>query len=427
MHTFDLIAILTVLAAGFSFVNARYLKLPPTIGLMAVTLAFSVGLFVIGLFAPAITREARELVGRFDFNQTVLHGMLGFLLFAGALHIELGELAKQRGAIAILATVGVAISTLLVGTLTWIVSGWIGLSLQFIECLLFGALISPTDPIAVLALLRRIGVPKTVEIQIAGESLFNDGVGVVMFTGLLGIATGQHQYEVGYLATLLLREAVGGAVFGLCLGLLVYYLLRSVDDYQVEILLSLGLVAGGYALADAIHVSGPIAMVVAGLLIGNHGRMFAMSPTTIQHLDLFWKLVDEILNAVLFVLVGLEVLVATVHPLSLAAGLLVIPIVLLSRLVSVGLPVLGLRLIQRIEPGTVAILTWGGLRGGISVALALSLLDQPAGAKVPGGDVILVLTYAVVVFSILVQGLTIGPLTRRWLSGATDANTIATG
>ncbi len=301
--------------------------------------------------------------------------------------------------------------------MTWCVLSLLGIEMRLVYCLLFGALISPTDPIAVLGLIKQIGVPKTLEVQIAGESLFNDGIGVVVFLGLLGIATGeQHGIEPGHLAVLFVREAVGGALFGFAIGLLVYGMLKSVDNYQVEILLSLGLVAGGYALADAMHLSGPIAMVVAGLLIGNHGRSFAMSRKTVEHLDLFWELIDEILNAVLFVVLGLEVLVVTFSGKYLAAGLLAIPVVLLARLVSVGLPIWVLRRWQPFDACTVRVLTWGGLRGGISVAMALSLPVQAAGMHGAEREVILVITYVVVTFSILVQGLTIGPLTRRWLA-----------
>lgn len=308
------------------------------------------------------------------------------------------------------------LSTAIVGALTWGMLALIGLPTTLLDCLLFGALISPTDPIAVLGLLKRVGVPKSLEVQIAGESLFNDGVGVVVFTGLLEVASGLHRPNLGHVGSLFVQEAIGGALFGLVVGLLVFLMLRSVDEYKVEILLSLALVAGGYALADALHLSGPIAMVVAGLMIGNHGRSFAMSPITKERLDLFWELIDEILNAVLFVLIGLEVLALTFTAKNLMAGLLAILIVLTARLISVGLPIRGLRRWVRFDPFTVRILTWGGLRGGISVALALSLPKEPPGISAPGRDVILAITYVVVVFSIVVQGLSIGPLTRRWLA-----------
>jgi CPA1 family monovalent cation:H+ antiporter len=422
MSQFDLIAVVIVLAALFSFLNFRLLKLPPTIGLMAVTLLFSVLVVALGSILPSVAHEARAIVAQVDFGEALLHGMLGFLLFAGALHVDLGDLARHWGPIAVLATVGVLISTAIVGGLVWAMLALLGIPLRPIDCLLFGALISPTDPISVLGLLKQIGAPKRLEVQIAGESLFNDGVGVVLFSALLEFAVGSPGLDAGHFALLFAREAVGGAVFGLLAGLLVYAMLRSVDHYQVEILLSLALVAGGYAGADALHLSGPIAMVVAGLIIGNHGRNLAMSATTIEHLDLFWELVDEILNAVLFVLIGLEVLVLTFSAIDLVAGLLAIIIVLAARIASVGLPIWALRRWQQFEPELVPILVWGGLRGGISVALALSLPGDGEPAVVPGWERILAITYVVVVFSILVQGLTVGPLTRRLLPGTAPSH-----
>jgi CPA1 family monovalent cation:H+ antiporter len=416
MSLFDLVAALLVLTALLSYINYRLLKLPTTIGVMALTLLVSVAVVVIGSFLPDLERQVAAFVHRLDFDRTLMHGMLGFLLFAGALHIDLNDLARHKLSILLLATVGVLLSTALVGVLTWGLLTALGLPMRLLYCLLFGALISPTDPIAVLALLKKLGAPRDLEVQIAGESLFNDGIGVVVFIGLLGIATESNGFGPGQLAAVFLWEVVGGAALGLASGLLAYVLLRSVDNYQVEILLSLALVAGGYALADALHFSGPIAMVIAGLFIGNHGRRFAMSPTTVEHLDLFWELIDEILNAVLFVLIGLEVLVLPFTGRSLLAGVLAVPAVLLARLVSVAIPLRVLGRLQPFQRGSVWILTWGGLRGGISVAMALSLPSEAAGAAIPERQVILIITYVVVIFSILVQGLTIGPLTRRWLS-----------
>jgi len=410
MRLFDLIAILIVLTAAFSYVNLRLLRLPATIGLMALSLFFSICVVVLGALFPSLGHQARDIVQRFEFGEALLHGMLGFLLFAGALHVDFGDLAEYKWPIAIMATLGVLIATVIVATLTWGVFAALRIPLRPIDCLLFGALISPTDPISVLALLKQAGAPKPLEIQIAGESLFNDGVGVVIFAGLLEAAEGGRALEAAHLAALFAREAAGGAVLGLGAGLLVYRLLKSVDDYQVEILLSLALVAGGYALAEALHVSGPIAMVVAGLLIGNHGRSFAMSARTIANLDLFWGLIDEILNAILFVLIGLEVLILTYSATFLAVGLLAVFIVLVARLVSVGVPVWFLRRWESFEPSMVPILTWGGLRGGISVALALSLTDD-----IPARSAILTITYVVVVCSILLQGLTMAFWTRHWL------------
>jgi CPA1 family monovalent cation:H+ antiporter len=415
MQIFSLIAILLVLSAAFSYLNYRFLKLPTTIGLMALTLVFSVAVIAVGQLFPAVEAQAAAVVRQVDLGRALLHGMLGFLLFAGALHLELADLARFKVTIITLATVGVVLSTVFVGSLAWCLLGLLGIEARFIYCLLFGALISPTDPIAVLGLIHQAGAPKSLQIQIIGESLFNDGIGVVVFLALLGIATGRHGLESEYLTALLLREVAGGVLFGLTVGWLVYRLLKSVDNYQVEILLSLALVAGGYALADALQLSGPLAMVVAGLLIGNHGRKFAMSATTIQHIDLFWELVDGVLNAVLFVMLGLEVLVLKLNGKQLIAGLMMIPIVLAARWLSVGLPLAALSRWYPFERRALRILTWGGLRGGISVAMALSLPMQIQAVEVPERQVILVITYAVVAFSILVQGLTLGPLTRRWL------------
>lgn len=406
MSLFDLIAVLVSLAAVFSYLNHRFLGLPTTIGLMLISLLMSVCLVVAGNWVPNAHHQAGELLQRVDFDATLLHGLLGFLLFAGALHVNLNDLAKQRWLIGTLATGGVLVSTFVVGYLTWWMLSWLDLELPLIYCLLFGALISPTDPIAVLGILKQAGAPKSLETKITGESLFNDGIGVVVFLVLLGLATGEQSLDWSSVAELFLHEALGGLLFGLGAGLLTFWMLQSVDDYHVEVLLSLALVTGGYALAEALHVSAPIAIVVAGLLIGNHGRRLAMSPTTLENLDRFWELIDEILNAVLFVLIGLEVLALTFELRYLAAGLLAIPLVLLARLVAVGLPVHVLLRWRQFTPGAVRVLTWGGLRGGISVALALSL---PAG---PERDVILTITYIVVVFSILVQGLSIGRVVR---------------
>lgn len=416
MHLLDLIAVLTILAAGFSYINLRLLKLDRTVGLMALTLLFSLVLKIIGPYVPGVAIRAHAVVGRFDFDEALLHGMLGFLLFAGALHIDLGDLVRYRRPIAVLATLGVVLSTAIVGGVIWAVLPLLGLPLRFIDCLLFGALISPTDPIAVMALLKRLGAPRPLEVQIAGESLFNDGVGVVLFTGLLQLAAEGNEFSFAHFATLFLRESVGGVLFGLASGAFVFHLLKSVDDYQVEILLSLALVAGGYALANALHVSGPIAMVVAGLFIGNHGRTFAMSPTTTQHLDLFWELVDEILNAILFVLIGLEVLVLNLTPRYLVAGGIATLVVILARLASVALPIKLLLDHKDLPPNTVRVLTWGGLRGGISIALALSLPRQLENEVRDARELILAMTFIVVVFSVLVQGLTIGWLVRRWIA-----------
>jgi CPA1 family monovalent cation:H+ antiporter len=410
MEILNTAAILITLAALFSYLNARFLKIPTTIGIMLISLLMSLGL--LGLHALGLgqlEQQAERMVRGIDFYETLMDGMLSFLLFAGALHVNLNDLAKQKWIIALLASVGVLTSTFLVGMLAWLIFNGLGIHMPFIYCLVFGALISPTDPIAVLGVLKSVGVAKTLETKIAGESLFNDGIGVVVFLVMVGIATGSDQPEARHISLLLIQEAGGGALFGLLAGGLTFYLLRSIDSYQVEVLLTLALVMGGYAVASALHLSGPIAMVVAGLVIGNHGRLLAMSETTREHLDSFWELVDEVFNAVLFVLIGLEILLLSYRGEYLLATIAIIPAVLLARFVSVGLPITVMRRYRRFSPRVIEILTWGGLRGGISVALALSL---PSG---PEREVILFATYAVVVFSILVQGLTIGPL----VAGAT--------
>jgi len=397
IHT---LTILICLAALFSYINHRLLKLPMTIGLMAVALAFSLALLALGKLGFGVEAEAQRFIGAVDFNEALMHGMLGFLLFAGALHVKLDELLDLKWVIGTLAIVGTILSSVIIGLLGYVLFDAIGLPLPFLYCLLFGALISPTDPIAVMGILRKACLPKSLEMKIVGESLFNDGVGVVIFLVVLNLVP-KETIHVTDVLILFAEEAVGGAVLGLALGYLAYRMLRSVDNYQVEILITLALVMGSFGLADLLHTSGPIAVVVAGLLIGNHGRQWAMSEATREHLDNFWELLDELLNAVLFVLIGLEVLVLSFKQPYLIAGLVAIPLVLAARWLSVVLQIRLFSFFREFSARTVTILTWGGLRGGISVALALSL---PPG---PSRDALVTITYAVVVFSILVQGLTI--------------------
>ena len=412
MTALDLIAWLMFITAGFSYINHRFLKFPTSIGLMAIALVFSMILLALGelKWIPGLEDSARALLESIDFDQLVLHGILGALLFAGSLHINLEDLAKQKWIIILLASVGVVLSTVIVSGLMYFVLGWLGIATPFIYCLLFGALISPTDPIAVLAILKTVGAPKELETKIAGESLFNDGVAVVIFLVILGIANGTHEPTVGSIALLFFKEAVGGALFGLAAGYGAYRLLRTVDNYQVEVLITLALVFASYAVAEAIHISAPIAAVAAGLLIGNHGRTLAMSGKTIEHVDMFWELVDEILNGILFVLLGFELLIVTFDLASFKAGLIAIFVVLLARFVGVSLPIWLMKFKREFSPNAIKVLTWGGLRGGISVALALSLPPSPE------RELILMMTYVVVVFSILVQGLTIGKLVQRGLN-----------
>lgn len=407
MAVFQTIAIVLALAALASYLNHRFVRLPANMGLMVIGLVLSLGFVLFGKLGWYDIGHAAAFVRSIDFSDTLLHGMLAFLLFAGALHVDLSELASQKVPVIVLSTVGVVLATFVTGGLFWLGAGWLGFEFPLIYALLFGALISPTDPIAVLGILKQARAPKSLEIKITGESLFNDGIGVVVFLTILGVIVSGTPPQAGQIALFLVEEAAGGAGLGLALGWLVYKLLRSVDAYQVEVLLTLALAAGGYALAEAIHVSAPIAIVVAGLAIGNHGRALAMSDKTREHLDKFWELLDEMLNAVLFVLIGIEVIVLKLEWQFVALGLVAIVAVLLARFLSVGLPVGLMRFKRTFSPGAVKILTWGGLRGGISIALALSL---PA---TPERDVILTATYIVVVFSVLVQGLTLGALIRR--------------
>ena len=405
IHT---LTILICLAALFSYVNHRLLKLPMTIGLMAVALVFSLVLLGLGKLGFGIEAELQRFMSGIDFNEALMHGMLGFLLFAGALHVKLDELWDLKWVIGTLAVVGTILSSAIIGGFGYLLFDLVGLPLPFLYCLLFGALISPTDPIAVMGILRQARLPKPLEMKIVGESLFNDGVGVVIFLVILNLVP-KESISVTDVLALFAEEAIGGIALGLALGYIAYRMLRSVDNYQVEILITLALVMGSFALADLLNTSGPIAVVVAGLLIGNHGRQWAMSETTREHLDNFWELLDELLNAVLFVLIGLEVLVLSFQRPYLLAGLIAIPLVLAARWLSVVVQVKAFSFVREFSARTITILTWGGLRGGISVALALSL---PLGSA---RDAVVTITYAVVVFSILVQGLTIN----RVLGGRT--------
>jgi CPA1 family monovalent cation:H+ antiporter len=411
----DLIALLITLTAVLAWVNHRYVRLPTAIGVMGIALLLSLALVSLSEIGfPRLEARAHSAVATIDFGFVLMHGMLSLLLFAGALHVDLEELASRKWPIGILATVGVVTSTLLIAMGSRQVFGLVGIEMAWIHCLLFGALISPTDPIAVMGILKSAKAPKGLEIKITGESLFNDGVAVVVFAVLLRIAAGTEPVGAGDVALLLVEEAVGGIVFGLAIGYLAYRMLKSIDNYQVEVMITLALVMGGYALATHLHLSGPLAMVAAGLLIGNRGRVLAMSDETREHLDMFWELIDEILNAVLFLMIGIELVVVAFGRASLLAALLLIPLVVAARFVAVGIPFTLMRRFHSFSPHAVKILTWGGIRGGISVALALSL---PAG---PERQVLLAVTYAVVLASILVQGLTLGPLVRR-LGGAGTA------
>jgi CPA1 family monovalent cation:H+ antiporter len=416
--------IVITLAALFAYINERWLQFPETIGLMVVAMLFTLLLVLVGVLNPRMVQVAREFVEQIDFNETLMHGMLGFLLFAGALHVKLDDLVEQKWVVTITATFGVLGSTLLVGVLAHYILWALGISMSWTICFLFGALISPTDPISVMGIMKKIGAPKSLTTKISGESLFNDGVGVVVFLVLLDAATGVSDLSVSQVGYLLLQEVGGGILLGLLLGGIAFYLHSTVDSVHVELLISLAVVAGGYPLALGLHCSGPIAMVVAGLLIGNPGRRHAMGEKVRTQVDSLWEMIDEVLNAVLFVLLGLEVIVLAWQREFLFAGLIMIPVVLFSRFVTIGVAVNALRRFRVFSPRVVRILTWGGLRGGISVALALSIpttlqaVDQTQ--VFPARNLILVMTYVVVVFSIVVQGLSIGAYIRRSLSIPTD-------
>ena len=414
MSIFDVTAILVGLSALFGYVNYRFLKLPHTIGLVVVAMAASISLVILDLFLPRMQagQHLIDVLSQIDFHKALMHGFLSFLLFTGALHVDFTALASRKWAITLMATVGVTLSTFMIGGAVWAMAGLIGLNLPFLWALVFGALISPTDPVAVLGLFRSVKVPASLEAKVAGESLFNDGVGVVVFTVVVAIAISSSgngtMLGVGDVAQLFFKEALGGAVLGLIAGYVGYRAMYQVDDYNLEILISLAVVMLSYSAAIALHMSGPIAVVIAGLLIGNRGVKYAMSETTRSYLTRFWTLLDEVLNSVLFLMIGLEVIVVAggigdAWPLALLA----IPITLGARFISVSIPVLMLSRSKTFTKGAIPVLTWGGLRGGIAVALALSLPENEFKST------ILAVTYAVVLFSIIVQGLTVKSLVEK--------------
>ena len=414
MDLFSIGATLVGLSALFGYINHKYLGLPHTIGLVVIALAASLAIVALDLVNPAfgIGERLTGMLRQIDFNQTLMHGMLSFLLFAGALHADLSALKSRRYTIAIMAVLGTLISTATIGVGLWLIGGWFGLGLPLIWALVFGALISPTDPVAVLSLFKTVKVPPTLEAKITGESLFNDGIGVVVFTILLEIAmAGQGgSIDAEEAAGVFFQEAAGGAVLGAIGGYLAYRAMRSIDEASLEVLISLALVMVTFAVALALHMSGPIAMVVAGLFIGNHGVAFGMSENTRRVLLGFWTLLDEILNSILFLLIGLEVLVVAGfdgYADHWEVALIAIPLTLFARVISVGVPIAIISRWVQFDRGTVRILIWGGLRGGIAVALALSLPDNEYKPTILG------ITYAVVLFSIIVQGLTVKPLVQR--------------
>lgn len=408
MELYKTFALIISLAAVFGYINFRFLKLPNTIGVMIIALVSSLVAVLIGNIYPAFFSETIELIKSVDFYQVLMKIMLGFLLFAGSIHVNLQEMRKERLPILTFSTLGVLISTFIVGGLLFLACKIFSLEVPFIYCILFGTLISPTDPIAVMGILKDAKIPRSLETKISGESLFNDGVAVVLFVSVYEIIQAGIQNLSGKdIMLLFLKEAVGGIAFGVALGYIGFWALKTIDNYKVEVMITIALVMGGYLLADTLHVSGPLAMVMAGIITGNKGRKFGMSDTTRDYIDKFWEMIDEVLNAVLFLLIGLEMIVVKFTPVFLWLGLMGILIVLLARFISVWLPISFLKYKNAFEKNAISILTWGGLRGGISVALALSLPRDMF------GEMFVSITYIIVLFSIIVQGLTIGKLAKK--------------
>lgn len=408
MSFFQLAALLLVLAALFGLANHHWLKLPTTIGLVVIALAASLAAMAIDAALPftSFAEDVRGVILGIDFHEALMNGMLSFLLFAGALHVNLADLARQKWMITLTASIGVIVSTLIVGFGFHYLTG-----VPLLVALVFGALISPTDPVAVLGILKKVQVPKSLETKIAGESLFNDGVGIVIFLIMVGLAFGSGGEPMGAIEVVevFLVEALGGALLGYVAGWLAYRALRTINEHNLEVMITLAVASGAYALAHALHLSGPIAVVVAGLWIGNHGVRFGMSEATQMRLLPFWKLIDEVLNAVLFLLIGLEVFALSDNLSLLPAALACIPLVLIARLVAVSVPLYTLKPFRQFTRGALAVLFWGGLRGGISVALVLSL---PNTEHKP---LLLTATYAVVIFSIIVQGLSMQRVVTRFV------------
>lgn len=404
------------LAAAAAYANHRYFRLPQTIALLGMALAVSLLVLAVFRWTPLDVGPAIEAVQRIDFRAVLMDGILPFLLFAGALHVDLRQLHEHRIAVILLATLGVVLATAVTGALMWGAASLLGVALTFAQALLFGALIAPTDPIAVLAVLREAKTPASLSGVMAGESLLNDGVGVVLFIALLGIATGGEEVSLAQLGRDFVLEAVGGIALGYVVGRIVCRLLAAVDDYPVEIFVTLAVASGSYALASALHVSGPLAVVVAGLVLASLGRRYGMSARTQRELDMFWEIVDYVLNAILFMLVGLEVVVVALGAGHAGFGAAAIAATLVARWMSVSAIVVPMRASGRpVPPGAIRVLTWGGLRGGISIALVLSL---PPGTL---RSTLLTATYAVVIFTMLVQGLTLAPLARRVVPSRTDS------
>ena len=411
MELYYSFSVLIVLASFFSYLNLRYLKLPSTIGIMIIAMLSSIILVITGHLFPDTFTHFSNLLRDVDFTEVLMGAMLNFLLFAGAIHINLKDLKEQRGPIVIFSTVSVVISTFVVGGLLFYIAPMFHLDIPFLYCLLFGALISPTDPIAVMGVLKEAKVKKSLETKVAGESLFNDGVAVVVFAVILQLTQSSDiDISFGNISWLLVKEAAGGFIVGALLGLGASNAMRKIDDYKVSVLITLSVVMGGYLIARAMHISGPLTMVAAGIVIGNYGKRTAMSATTKDYLNKFWELIDEILNAILFLFIGFELLIIpNITNYWLMGGISII-VVLFARFISIYIPVKVIPFRNKFSKGTIKVLVWGGLRGGVSIALALSIDEGPH------KPVILAITYFIVVFSIIVQGLSVGKVATRALS-----------
>lgn len=407
MELYYSFSVLIVLAAIFSYLNERFLKLPSTIGIMLMAMLVSIALVITGNVFPNLFAGFSGLIANIDFTEILMGAMLNFLLFAGAIHIRLKDLKEQRAPIIVFSTVSVIISTVIVGFLSYYILHFFHLDVPLMQCLVFGALISPTDPIAVLGILKKAGVRKSLETKVAGESLFNDGVSVVVFVVLLELAKGEDvDLSFGSVSWLLAKEVLGGFGMGILLGFIGSRAMQRIDSANVSALITLAIVMGGYLIAQAMHISGPLTMVAAGLVIGNYGKATRISVTTRDYLDKFWELIDEILNAILFLIIGLELLLIPDITKYWLIGLISIVVVLFARFISIWIPTLLIPFKTKFDRQTITILVWGGLRGGVSVALALSI------EKDLNKDLFLAITYFIVIFSILVQGLTVGKLTQ---------------
>lgn len=402
---------LLILAAAFAYFNQKMFRLPTAIGLMIMGLLLSIILLVLGFIFPQVVDYSEQLLSKIDFSRLVLNVLLVFFLFAGALQIQLKQIKEQKWRILSFATIGVLISTALVGTLFWLGLRLFDLHVNYLYCLLFGSIISPTDPIAVLGIMKKSRLPKVLEVRITGESLFNDGISVVVFISLYRIASKENSTDAADLLILLLQEVGGGLLLGMVLGYLGVKLLKTIDHYQTEVMITLAMVLGGHLIATTLHLSGPLSMVVAGLFVGNMGKSTAMSDTTIDYLNKFWEMLDEILNAALFVLIGLELMLIDFEWTYAGIAALSVLIVIGSRYVAIAIPSLVISIRKTFSHNALLFLTWGGLKGGLSIAMALSLQDEM------GKNLLVTTTYGVVLFSILVQGLTLQPVIKKLMKG----------